>query len=210
MGEKKKYELTDIRNNNLYRIRALRYIPQYGVKPGDLGGWIKSENNLSQDGNCWVGDNAMISGNARVEENAHVFGNALVFGNAIVCGDANVNENAWVDEDARVSGKVRICGNVWVYGNAQVSGDAWVHGNAHISRNGFVSSTQDLLLVGPIGSRKACTTFYRAVGGIWVCCGCFNGSINKFETAVKKKHGDNQTARVYLAAIELAKIQIEF
>lgn len=144
----------------------------------------------------------MISGNARVEENAHVFGNA------IVCGDANVNGNAWVGEDARVSGKVRIYGNAWLYGNAQVSGDTLGYGDVHISRNGFVRSTQDLLLVGPIGSRRAWTTFYRAVGGIWVCCGCFNGSINEFETAVKKKHGDNQTARVYFGAIELAKIQI--
>ena len=143
----KKYELTES-HGTLWRIRALRYIPRYGVRPGDLGGWVEAENNLSQEGNCWV------------EE------------------------------------------------NAKVSGDAWVYGDAHISQNAFVNSAQDLLIVGPIGSRKACTTFYRAVGGIWVCCGCFNGSVEDFETAVKEKHGNSQNARVYLAAIELAKVQI--
>lgn len=95
-----------------------------------------------------------------------------------------------------------------ISGNASVGGKARVYGNAHISQNGCVSSTQDLLLVGPIGSRRVYTTFYRAVGGIWVRCGCFNGSIDELATAVKKKHGCSQNARVYLAAIELAKIQI--
>lgn len=203
----KKYELTESQGN-FWRIRALRHIPRYGVRPGDLGGWIESENNLSQDGDCWVGEDAMVSGNARVEENAQVSGDARVFGDATVCGSANIDGHAWVAGDARVSGEARICADAWVYGNAQVSGNARVDGDMHISQNGFVSSARDLLLVGPIGSRKACTTFYRAVGGIWVCCGCFNGSIDDFETAVKTKHGNSQNSRVYLKAIELAKTQI--
>lgn len=47
----KKYELTES-YGTFWRIRALRYIPRYGVRPGDLGGWIESEENLSQDGDC--------------------------------------------------------------------------------------------------------------------------------------------------------------
>lgn len=36
----------------LYSIRALR---DFGdVKAGDFGGWIESEDNLSQAGDCWV------------------------------------------------------------------------------------------------------------------------------------------------------------
>ena len=150
----------------------------------------------------------MVSGNARIEENAQVSGDARVFGDAIVRGDANIYGHAWIEGGARVSGKARICADAWVYGNAQVSGNARVEGDAHISQNGFVNSAWDLLVVGPIGSRKACTTFYRALGGIWVCCGCFNGSAADFETAVKEKHGNSQNARVYLKAIELAKVQI--
>lgn len=49
----KKYELTDEtkveHGVTLHRIRALVDIVRYGVKAGDLGGWIESEANLSQE-----------------------------------------------------------------------------------------------------------------------------------------------------------------
>ena len=80
----KKYELTretkTITNGTvLHRIRALMDIPRYGVKEGDLGGWIEKEDNLSQDGNAWV------------SEDAWVYGNALVSGKA----DYMVIKNTW-------------------------------------------------------------------------------------------------------------------
>ena len=74
----KKYRLTEettkVGNRTLYRIQALR---DFGnVTKGDIGGYIESEKNLSQDGNAWV------SGDARVYGNACVYGNARVYGNA--------------------------------------------------------------------------------------------------------------------------------
>lgn len=75
----KKYELTDetieVYGTALHRIKALK---DFGnVKKGELGGYVESERNLSQEGNCWVyGD-------------AKVYGNAWVYGNAEVCGDAD-------------------------------------------------------------------------------------------------------------------------
>lgn len=70
-----KYELTDeTSGSGLRRIRALRDIPRYGVEEGDLGGWVESEGNLTQEGDCWVFDDAQV------------FGKARVFGNASVCG----------------------------------------------------------------------------------------------------------------------------
>lgn len=48
-----KYEITDEAHPYspaLKRIRALRGIKQYGIKKGDLGGFIESEYNLSQKG----------------------------------------------------------------------------------------------------------------------------------------------------------------
>ena len=51
-----KYELTneslDIGTKTLFRIRALEDFSS--VKAGDLGGWVESESNLSQEGTCWV------------------------------------------------------------------------------------------------------------------------------------------------------------
>ena len=65
----KKYELTNETKpleggTVLHRIRALRDIPRFGVKAGELGGFVEEENNLSQDGDAWVSDNAEVSGDA--------------------------------------------------------------------------------------------------------------------------------------------------
>ena len=69
-----KYKLTDetieFNGKTLFRIQALK---DFGdVKAGDLGGYIESEKNLSQEGNCWVADNARVSGNARVYGDAEI------------------------------------------------------------------------------------------------------------------------------------------
>ena len=68
----------------LFRIKSKVKIEKYGVNPGNLGGYILSENNLSQYGNAWVSDNAWVYGNAKVYGNAEVSGYANVYGDAIV------------------------------------------------------------------------------------------------------------------------------
>ena len=92
----KKYELTGetrkVGGHTLHRIRAMR---DFGnVLKGDLGGWIESESNLSQDGKCWVSGNAKVYGDAKVSGDARVGGNAEVCGNAEVGGDAHIATNA--------------------------------------------------------------------------------------------------------------------
>ena len=70
----KKYRLTEettkVGNRPLYRIQALR---DFGnVKEGELGGYIESEKNLSQDGDAWVYGDACVYGDARVYGNADI------------------------------------------------------------------------------------------------------------------------------------------
>lgn len=70
----KKYRLTEettkVGNRPLYRIQALR---DFGnVKEGDIGGYIESEKNLSQDGDACVYGNARVYGDARVYGNADI------------------------------------------------------------------------------------------------------------------------------------------
>ena len=102
----KKYELTSetkvINGVELHRIKALNSFGN--IKKGELGGWIESEKNLSQDGDAWV------SGNAKV------YDNAMVYDNATVCGDATVSENATVEDKAKVHGNATISGNATVSG----------------------------------------------------------------------------------------------
>ena len=67
----KKYELTDqsieIDGRTLYRIIALKDLPYLEdlrfpicVKKGDLGGFIEKEENLSHEGNSWVGEYSKV------------------------------------------------------------------------------------------------------------------------------------------------------
>ena len=65
----------------LFRIKAL--ISFSGIEKGEIGGYVASENNLSQYGNAWVSGDARVYGNARVSGDAWVYGNAdyIVFKN---------------------------------------------------------------------------------------------------------------------------------
>ena len=68
----RKYKLTDetrtLNGTILYRIEALRDFND--VKAGDKGGFVKSEENLSHRGTCWVYDNAIATGCTLVMDDA--------------------------------------------------------------------------------------------------------------------------------------------
>ena len=106
----KKYKLTSETTGCdgfiLYRIEALMDFSD--VKTGDKGGFVQSENNLSQLGNAWVYGNAKVCGKAEV------------YGNAKVCGDAEVYNYAVVYDNAKVYGDAKVYGYAVVYGNAKV------------------------------------------------------------------------------------------
>ena len=137
-----KYKLGESKDFNgikLFRVVALKDFSN--VKKGDVGGWIKKEENLSQNGNCWVFNNARVYSNARVSGNAQVYGDAQVYSDAQVSGNAQISGEAWVFGDARVFNNAqvysdaKVSGGAWVYSNARVYSDAQVYGNAQIFGN---------------------------------------------------------------------------
>ena len=83
----KKYELTDEtmewEGHTLHRIKALRDFNY--VKAGDLGGWVESEDNLSQYEKCWLYGNAIVYGDAIVYDNARVCDNARIYDTKDYC-----------------------------------------------------------------------------------------------------------------------------
>ena len=121
---------------NLYRIKALRDFDN--VRKGDLGGYIEKEENLSQEGNCWVYNNAKVYGNARVYCNAKIYGNAKIHGNAEVYGNANVYDDAEVYDDANVYDDAEVYYHACVFNCAKVCGIARVHGFAQVYGNARV------------------------------------------------------------------------
>ena len=108
----------------LYKIQALKDFSN--VKKGDIGGYVESYDNLSQDGNSW------IYNDAKVYEDAYVYGNAEIYGGAEVYGSAKVSGNAFVYGNAFVHGNARVHGNAQIYEYAQIYGNAKVYGYAQI------------------------------------------------------------------------------
>lgn len=105
---KKKYKLTEESINyccrTLYRIESLKDFSI--VKKGDKGGYIEKEDNLSQEGDCWIYDNA------KVYDKAKVFGNAIIADNVLVYGNALVYDNA------KVYGYAKVCGSAEIKNNS--------------------------------------------------------------------------------------------
>ena len=138
----KKFKLTEESINyfgkTLYRIEALKDFAN--VKKGDKGGYVESEENLSQEGNCWIYGNTKVFDSAVVYDNAKVYGNAQVFGDAQVYDNAIICDNAYVFGNALVFGNAKVYDNAQVYGGAEVFGHAKVYGNAEVFDNALVYS----------------------------------------------------------------------
>ena len=195
-----KYELTDetieVYGRTLHRIKALKNIGT-DVKKGDLGGFVESERNLSQKGNCWVFNSAMVY------DSAMVFGLAEVYGSAMVCGSAEVYGKA------KVYGSAKVYDSAMVYSSAEVYGSVEVHGSAEVCGSAEITKSTDVFAVTPIGSRNDTTTFYKAKGGkIFVKCGCKNTDIDTWLGMVQATHGENKHAKAYQLAAQIARLQI--
>ena len=142
----------------LFQIQA---VTDFGcISKGDLGGYIQSEQCLSQSGNAWVSGNALVYGNARVSDDAQVYVNARVYDNA------------------RVSDDAQVYGNAWVYGNAKVSGNARVYG-----RN-------SIFLASEVGTENGTLTVSSGKDGLVVTRGCFTGTKEEFLSKSAKVHDE--------------------
>lgn len=105
----------------LYRIQALRDFSD--VKKGDLGGFVESEANLSQMGDCWIYDMAQAMENSRVEDDAclrdcsKMYGSSLLKDKAQLQGCARMIQYASLEDnavaiDADILGFATITGDV--------------------------------------------------------------------------------------------------
>ena len=224
-----KDEFIEFDGRKLYRIRALKDFRD--VKKGTVGGYIESEQNLSQEGNAWVYGNAWVSGDARISDDARVYGDAQVsgnacvsgnawvsgdaqvYGNACVYGDAWVYGNAQVYGNARVSGDARVYGDAWVSGNAQVYGDArvygdaQVYGNAQVSGNAQVLNRHSVVWFSNVGTENGTLTVYCGKNGLIATRGCFTGSVEEFLDKSAKVN-DEKTKREYELLIEVARSRL--
>jgi hypothetical protein len=85
----------------LHRVRRL--------SDGVIGGYIETQDNLAQAGDCFLFGISRAYDNARITDNAQVYG--TVYGSAIISGDSKVYGE--------------------VFDQAQVLGQAIIRGRAH-------------------------------------------------------------------------------
>ena len=203
----KKYKLTkeniDFFGRTLYRIEALKDFDK--VKKGDKGGYVQSEDNLSQEGDCWIYNNAQVFGNAKVFNDAKVFDNvkvfndaqvydnAYVYGDAIVTNSAKVYGDAKVYDNAQVFGNARVCHNAKVYdtalvcGNARVCHNAQVFGNAIVCKNAEIKDKSDYIVFKNWWSSGRYFTWTKS-NNMWKV-GCFYGTGNEL---IAKAYEDSE------------------
>ena len=136
MDYEMKYELIPSDMEGFYRVKALRDFND--VKKGDIGGYVESENNLSQLGDCWIYDNAVVRDNAKIYNNAVIRDNAVVRDNAKIYNNAVIRDNATVCQDARIWANSKILNYCQIYGNVEVCGDAVVCDCANVYHNARV------------------------------------------------------------------------
>ena len=107
--EEKKYKLIESSrawqySRPIYRIQALRDFSD--VKKGDLGGFVESEANLSQMGDCWIYDMAQAVDKSRVEGDAclrdcsKMYGSSIIKDKAQLQGCARMFQYACLEDNA--------------------------------------------------------------------------------------------------------------
>lgn len=175
----KKYEILKddyrlIGDTKIYRIRLL----VDGVVPlarkGDLGGFVQSEDNLDQEGTCWLYNNAIAMECARVCENAKLYDYSIIFeyarakGNAImknysrVFGYSTITGECSIEDYSIVKGEYSIVkgdtmmfdhsvialhadvDSCRLYGTSRIDGESEVR-NCILRENAIISSRADTI-----------------------------------------------------------------
>ena len=89
------------------------------IKAGESGGWIESEDNLSQEGNAWVDRGAVVFDKANVRDNAWVGGEkTAVAGTVIVADEAKVFSD---DRDENKTHRTDVAGNIKILGFSKIT-----------------------------------------------------------------------------------------
>lgn len=138
-----KYEITDetrkIKSKKtgrlitLHRIRATKDFFVYAfydgiigavkIHKGQLGGWIESESNLSQEGRAWVDNGAIAFDKAVVRGDAWLGPGSVIGDSAIITDSvkvisqskytADIGDNVKVSGNSRIHASLRGDGHVW-------------------------------------------------------------------------------------------------
>ena len=133
-----KYELvkeskTMFEGREIYRIRSLKDFNN--VTAGDIGGWVCSYNNLSQEGDCWIYDKAKCLDKARILDNAKMYDNSKMFDNSIMYDNSKMFDNSIMWNNTRMWNNARMYDNAAMFDDSKMYNKARIFGNAILDEN---------------------------------------------------------------------------
>ena len=123
----------------LYRIQALKTFTKPGgynpvVHVGELGGYVEAEDNLSQDGNCWLFDKARVKDGGKVLDDAIVYDKSLISKNAIIRGHSVIGGHCFVTNQSVIIDS-RLEGNVTVTGYSIIHSGSYLYGDIKVDKS---------------------------------------------------------------------------
>lgn len=123
----------------LYRIQALKTFTKPGgynpvVHVGELGGYVEAEDNLSQDGNCWLFDKARVKDGGKVLDDAIVYDKSLISKNSIIRGRSVIGGHCFVTNQSVIIDS-RLEGNVTVTGYSIIHSGSYLYGDIKVDKS---------------------------------------------------------------------------
>lgn len=106
-----------------YRIQAVTDFYRMDcvkVHKGDLGGYVSSEENLSQEGYCWLDSNSIAAKNSKVLGHAIITNSSRISGNAVIKDYSGVS-NSVIKDNAIVKGFSMVINKSTVKGSSIIS-----------------------------------------------------------------------------------------
>lgn len=140
----------------LYRIQALKTFTKSGgynpiIHVGELGGYVETEDNLSQEGNCWIFGDAKVKDGGKVLDDAIVYDKCLVSKNSIIRGGSVVGGHCFVTNQSVIIDS-KLEGNVIVNGHSTIHSGAYLYGEIGVDQSDIGGSVN---LIGRISVKKS-------------------------------------------------------
>lgn len=161
-----KYEFTNNKKlmfeQTLIQIQATKDFTRadgFKVKKGDLGGFIQSEQNLSQDGLCWLDETSCALHSARILDDALALNGSILRDSSVlcekttlkdstICGKASISgesqiKSSSIADEAIIQDRCLICDS-FVGDNAIISGEAKIY-HSNVIDNAQIKDKAQLL-----------------------------------------------------------------
>ena len=123
----------------LYRIQALKTFTKSGgynpiIHVGELGGYVETEDNLSQEGNCWIFGDAKVKDGGKVIDDAIIFDKAMVSNNSTIRGNSVVRDRCFVTYRSDIFDSTLV-GDVTVSGQSSIHSRAFLYGEIEVYKS---------------------------------------------------------------------------